>query len=151
MLTAGDKAPSFSLADAATGEIVDDPWRAGRAVVAFFKTTCPVCQMVAPKLTLLAKADAPVIAIGQDAPATIQSYTARHGQHLPTLSEPAPYEVSTAFGISTVPTLFLVEPDGIISDVVESWDRDRWNRLAQSLGVAPVSDESDGLPVFRPG
>lgn len=158
MLAPGDKAPSFALPDADSGAVVDDPWREGRTALVFFKTTCPVCQLVVPKVNALADSGARtggggarVLGIGEDPPAALQSYAKRHGQHIPTLSESAPYEVSTAFGISTVPTLVLVSPDGIVEDAVAGWDRERWNSLATVAGVAPVSDESDGLPVFRPG
>jgi peroxiredoxin len=151
MLAPGDTAPSFSLPDPSTGSVVTDPWNDGPVVLAFFKTTCPVCQMVAPKLTALAEAGAPVIGVGQDPPAKLQAYANEHGQRIPTVSESPPYELSSAFGISVVPTLFAVSADGVVEQTVVSWDRDRWNRFAESLGIPAISDESDGLPVFRPG
>lgn len=151
MLAPGDQAPSISLPDAGTGAPIDVDWANGPTVVAFFKTTCPVCQMVGPTLTNLARSGANVIAVGQDPPAALQRYATAHGQHLPTLSEPAPYRVSSAFGISSVPTLFLVGVDGTIDDAVASWDRVRWNALAAAVGVERLSHESDGLPIFRPG
>lgn len=151
MLAPGDKAPSFALPDATTGNLVCDPWTDGPTVVAFFKTTCPVCQMVGPKLTALVEAGAAVIGVGQDPPARLQAYASNYGQHIPTVSESPPYELSTAFGIAVVPTLFRVGVAGVIEDAVVSWDRDRWNRLAESLGIPAISDESDGLPLFRPG
>lgn len=151
MLAAGDRAPSLVLPDAATGESVTDPWRDGPVVLAFFKTTCPVCQMAAPKVQALAEAGVRVVAVGEDAPPEIQSYAERHGQRVTTLSETAPYPASDAFGIDTVPTLFRVDEDGTVRDAVVSWDRDRWNRLAEAAGGAALSDESDGLPPFRPG
>ena len=151
MLAAGDRAPSLVLPDAATGESVTDPWREGPVVLAFFKTTCPVCQMAAPKVQALAEAGVRVVAIGEDSPREIQSYAERHGQKVTTLSETAPYPASDAFGIDTVPTLFRVDEDGTVRDAVVSWDRDRWNRLAEAAGGAAVSDEGDGLPPFRPG
>jgi len=151
MLAPGDNAPSFSLADADTGATVQDPWTAGRTVLAFYKATCPVCQMVAPKLTALAKAGARVIGVGEDPAPALQKYAAKHGQDIPSLSEPPPFAVSSAYGVSSVPSLFVVGTDGIIEDAVPSWDRARWNQVADSFGLAPISDESDGLPVFRPG
>lgn len=151
MLSPGDKAPAITLPDAESGAPAEVDWTAGPTVVAFYKSTCPVCQMVAPKLTLLADGGARVIGVGQDPPETLQRYATNHGQHIPTLSEAPPYEVSNGFGISAVPTLFLVGPDGVVQDAVGNWDRARWNALAEAAGGAPISDESDGLPVFRPG
>jgi peroxiredoxin len=151
MLGPGERAPSLELPDAATGESVTDPWREGPVVLAFFKTTCPVCQMAAPKVQALAEAGVRVVAVGEDAPSEIRSYADRHGQKVTTLSETAPYPASDAFGIDTVPTLFRVDEDGIIGDAVVSWDRGEWNRFAEAAGGAAVSEEGDGLPPFRPG
>jgi peroxiredoxin len=151
MIEPGDRAPAIDLPDASSGEPVVDPWRAGPVVLAFFKTTCPVCQMAAPKVQALADAGIRVVAVGEDPPPAIRSYADRYGQKVTTLTEPAPYPASDAFGIDTVPTLFLVDGDGTVRDAVVSWDRDAWNRLAESAGGAPVSDQRDGLPPFRPG
>ena len=151
MLQTGHDTPSLALPDAVTGESVSDPWRDGPVVLAFFKTTCPVCQMAAPKVQALADSGVRVIAVGEDPPAAITSYNDRHGQKITTLTEAAPHEVSAAYGLDTVPTLVLVDDDGTIRDTAESWDRDAWNRLAEAAGAPPVSDDADGLPPFRPG
>jgi peroxiredoxin len=107
--------------------------------------------MAAPKVQALADGGARVIAVGEDPPARLASYGAAHGQQVPTLSEPEPYEVSDAYGLETVPSLVFVGDDGTVRDAVESWDRAGWNRLAAASGAPPVSDEGDGLPPFRPG
>ena len=151
MIEPGAGAPSIHLPDAETGESVTDPWRDGPVVLAFFKTTCPVCQMSAPKVQGLADAGVRVVAVGEDPPAEVQAYADHYGQKVTTLSEPAPYPASDAYGIDTVPTLVLVDHDGTVRDSVASWDRDAWNRLAETAGAPPISDESDGLPPFRPG
>jgi peroxiredoxin len=150
-LSAGARAPSFTLPDASSGVPVTDPWADGPAVLAFFKVTCPVCQMVGPKVAALAAGDARLLAIGQDPPAALVRYARERGQQVPTVSEAAPYLVSSAYGISSVPTLVLVEPGGVVADVVGGWDRDRWNAVAAAVGAPAVSHEGDGLPVFRPG
>lgn len=150
-LAPGAAARSFTLPDATTGAPVADPWREGPVVLAFFKVTCPVCQMVAPKVQALADGGARVVAVGEDPPDKLTAYAARHGQWVPTVSEPAPYLVSSAYGISAVPTLFLVGADGVVADAVGAWDRSRWNALAVAAGGRPVSADGDGLPAFRPG
>jgi hypothetical protein len=74
----------------------------------------------------------------------------------PSVSEVEPYETSNAYGIRTVPTLFVIE-EGRVTEVVESWDREGWNRLAEHLAstsgtpTETLSTEGDGLPPFRPG
>ncbi len=151
MLEVGARAPSFTLPDAFSGVPVTEPWADGPAVLAFFKVTCPVCQMVAPKLRALAEGGARVLAVGQDPAAALVRYAGEHGQGVPTVSEAAPYGVSSAYGVSSVPSLFVVDPGGVVADAVAGWDRDRWNAVAAAVNAPPVSVEGDGLPVFRPG
>lgn len=151
MLAAGDRAPSFQLSDIETGDTVSDPWSDGPVVLAFFKATCPVCQLVAPKVTALADGGARVTAIGEDPPAKLSAYSEQFGQRVRTVSEPAPYEVSGAYGLTAVPSVFLVDGEGVVQDAVAGWDRERWNALARAAGASSISDEGDGLPVFRPG
>jgi hypothetical protein len=53
--------------------------------------------------------------------------------------------------------MFLVDADGRIDDVVQSWDREGYNRVSARLaeltgaGFVEISNESDGLPAFKPG
>lgn len=150
MLRAGDVAPSFSLPDT-SGATVEDPWREGSLAIVFFKVSCPVCQMVGPVVGSMGQAGLPTIAVGQDPVPALVGYAARFDQPVRTLSEPAPYEVSTAFGITSVPSLFLVGADGKVADSVGAWDRERWNRVATALGGPEVSYPGDGLPPYRPG
>ncbi len=147
----GDLAPSFTLDDAFTAEPVSDPWKDGPVVLAFFKVTCPVCQLTAPKVQALADAGVRVIGIGEDPPRALADYARRFGQKVPTLTEPPPYRVSDAFGLTTVPSLVLVGEDGAVVDAVGAWDREKWNALAVRAGGGPISRDSDGLPPFRPG
>lgn len=150
-LAPGDPAPRFRLADIATGDVVTEPWADGPLALVFFKVTCPVCQMVAPKVQALADGGARVVAIGQDPPAKLESFRDRWGQRVPTLSESPPYLVSDAYRISSVPTLFLVGADGTVEDAVAAWDRIGWNAVATALGAPAVSADGDGLPSYRPG
>jgi peroxiredoxin len=153
VLTTGDKAPSFALADIANGQEVADPWADGQVLLAFFKTSCPVCKMVAPMLAKVADAGIRVVAIGEDAADDLTRYRDEQGQHVPvTLTEPAPYPVSEAYGLEAVPTVFLVGPDGTIQNAIPGWSRDTWNALAASVGMSePLSTPDDGLRPFRPG
>ena len=152
MLSAGDKAPSFTLPDAEGGEDVTDPWSDGPVVLAFFKTSCPVCKMVAPMLTKLSDGGVRVVTIGEDPPDAINAYNDAHDQQVPALSQGEPYSVSRAYGLEAVPTIFLVGEDGEIRQAIAGWNRDTWNALAADLGLSePLSTPDDGLRPFRPG
>lgn len=152
MLNVGDKAPSFTLPAVDGGHDVTDPWTEGPVVLAFFKTSCPVCKMVAPMLTKLSEGGVRVVTIGEDPPHAITQYNEAHDQQVPALSQDAPYSVSAAYGLEAVPTLFLIAEDGEIHQAIAGWNRDTWNALAAELGLSePLSTPDDGLRPFRPG
>jgi peroxiredoxin len=123
----------------------------GDRAVVFYKVTCPTCQTAAPAIERLYRA-APerVTAIGQDPPEQLEDFGRRYGASFPAMSDGSPYPMSEAYGLRTVPTLFVLR-EGRIAEVVESWDRDGWNRAAAGLVGGPVSEDGDGLPPFRPG
>ena len=151
MLTAGDKAPSFTL-QAVDGETVTDPWTDGEVVLTFFKVSCPVCKMVAPMLTKLAEGGVRVIAIGQDPPDAITKFNEAENQQVAALTEPAPYAVSESFDLEAVPTMFRIGEDGVIVDALPGWNRQSWNAMAAAVGLSePLSTPDDGLRPFRPG
>jgi thiol-disulfide isomerase/thioredoxin len=129
----------------------------GPRALVFFKVTCPVCQMAAPRLAALHEAyPGRVRGLGQDPQERLEEFDREYGLRIPVASDLPPYEGSEAFGIRVVPTTFLLDDDRI-ADVVESWDRDGLNRLSHELArllgapYRPISDPSDGLPPFRPG
>jgi thiol-disulfide isomerase/thioredoxin len=128
----------------------------GHALV-FYKVTCPVCQMAAPKVQALADAFPDrVTPVGQDPPERLSAFAAEYGLNVPPVVDLPPYDASEAYGVRTVPTVFLVN-DGTVVDTVEGWDRAGINRVAERLAgltgteYRPVSEAGDGLPPFRPG
>jgi thiol-disulfide isomerase/thioredoxin len=130
----------------------------GPLALVFYKVTCPVCQMAAPKIDALARSyPGRVLGVGQDPPDELERFGREFGMDIPAVTDLPPYDVSNAYGIETVPTLFVIDGTGVVADAVVSWDRTGYNRasarLAELLGVEPVtvSDSSDGLPPFRPG
>jgi len=134
------------------------PFDEGPVALVFYKVTCPVCQMAAPKVDAMARAyPGRVIGVGQDPPGELERFGREFGMDVSALPDLPPYDMSNAYGIETVPTLIVIDSAGDVADAVISWDRAGFNRasarLAELLGVEPamVSDSSDGLPAFRPG
>jgi thiol-disulfide isomerase/thioredoxin len=130
----------------------------GPTAVFFFKVTCPVCQMAGPKAQAFEDAyPGRFVAVGQDPPAALEAFRDTYSMHVPAVSEPPPYRASNAYGVLTVPTLFLVGDDGVIQESVEGWDREGYNRvshrLAELTGASyeSISEPGDGLSPFRPG
>lgn len=146
-LQPGTAAPEISGADLSSGP----------TAVFFYKVTCPTCQIAAPVAERLhGTFPDHFVALVQDPPERVAEFEEEYGTTFDSVTDAPPYPLSDAYGIEVVPTLFLVE-DGVVTDVAESWDRAGWNRvgarLAGVLGrsVAPLSEEGDGLPTFRPG
>ena len=97
----------------------------------FFKVSCPVCQMSLPFLDRIAEAGAGlrIIAVSQDDTEATHEFTSTFKvSHIGMLFDPPPYEASRAFRITSVPSVFVIEPDGIISQAIEGFSKERLHR-----------------------
>jgi peroxiredoxin len=138
--------------------IVGVDFSAGPTTVYFYKVTCPVCQMASPKVQRFEEAySGRIVGVGQDPSEALGAFGQEFGMTFSSVPDVAPYDVSNAYGIRTVPTTFLIGSDSTVLDVVESWDREGLNELSRSLSdlagapYAEISEPADGLPPFRPG
>jgi hypothetical protein len=124
----------------------------------FYKISCNVSQMAAPKAQAMEEAyPGTVVGIGEDPADALAAFGERYGMSLRSVEDKPPFPASDAYGIESVPMLFLVGADGLIDDVVQSWDREGYNRVSARLAeltgspYVEISDVADGLPPFRPG
>jgi thiol-disulfide isomerase/thioredoxin len=146
-LVPGSAAPPVPGVDFATGP----------KALWFYKVTCPVCQMAAPIAHSLDQAyPGRFTGIGQDPLERLQAFERDYGLGFASRPDLPPYELSNAYGIRVVPTLFLVGPEGTVVDLVESWDRDGYLRASTRLAdMMEVPDAELGIPAhlppFRPG
>ena len=60
------------------------------------------------------------------------------------------FPASNAYGISSVPSLFLIEADGRIGRVIEGWKRMEMEWLGSRSGAA-VLQEGEKVPEWKPG
>lgn len=137
---------------------IDGVATAGPRALVFYKATCSVTEMAGAPLARLGEAyPGSVTGIGQDPQADLDAFAAEHEWDFPQVTDLAPYVASDAFAIASAPTVVVIDGDGRVADVVESWDRDGMNRasatLAGLLGTEPqtLSSPDDGLPAFKPG
>jgi len=153
-MTSG-QAPDFDL-PALHGERkrLLDLLAASPVLLAFYKGTCPTCQLTFPFLERLhrGKGALQVVAISQDDARASAEFNRIYDITFPTLLDPREegYRVSNAYQITNVPTLFLVEQDGRISQSVAGFDKAQLETLGQRFEV-PVFDAGERVPVFRPG
>ena len=149
------EAPEFDLPALQGGrQSLRDLLEKGPVLLAFFKVSCPTCQLTFPFLQRLQRGRSPdspqIVAISQDDAAATRNFSLRYGISLPVLLDPAGYPASNAYRITNVPTLFLVEPDGRISLSVTGFEKAEMERLGVRFGVE-VYNPTDRVPVFQPG
>ncbi len=156
MLQPGSAAPEIEIADSATGNFtLSEARKRGAVMVVFFKVSCPTCQFTMPFLERLASGrngDAPqLIAISQDNAADTGKFRQRFGLSFPMLIDPGPsYAASKAYGITHVPSVFLVEADGLISLSFDGFEKRGLEELARRFG-AKIFSFCDFVPAHRPG
>jgi peroxiredoxin len=155
LVEAGRSAPDFELSSLDGGKkSLKDILSRGPALLAFFKVDCPVCQFTFPFLERLhagASKDAPqIIAVSQDSASATRQYNQEFGISFPSLLDGKGYPVSNAFGISSVPSLFLIEQDGTVAWVEEGFSRQGLEMLGTRAGAAPFQP-GEYVPEWRPG
>ena len=147
MLGTGDTAPDF-------GNIhpLKDHLRNGPVLVTLFKVSCPVCQYTFPFLERLSKStNIQVVGISQDDAAATEEFRREFGITFPAWIDPAKgYPAGNAFGIESVPSMFLVQPDGKIAMAWSGWSKRDMEELGRIAGVKPFGP-GDKVPDWKPG
>jgi peroxiredoxin len=160
-LSPGKKAPGFDL----VGE--DGSPRVFKAqagepltVLGFYKDTCPVCQFTLPFLERIyqgVKGTLNFWAVSQDDPQRARAFAKDYGTSFPQAIDKSGYPVSNAYGIRSVPTVFLIGPGGKILKTIEGFVKRDFEDLAKELGkllgiAAPlVFKPGEDIPTLRPG
>jgi peroxiredoxin len=148
LLDTGATAPDFHLESLDGAPVaLADLLAGGPILLAFFKITCPICQLTFPYLERLHQSGKiPVYGISQNSVRDTREFNEDFGVTFPTLLDPEDdFLASNAYGISSVPTLFQVARDGTISRVIEGWRK----KEMESLGV--VFRAGDNVPEWKAG
>jgi peroxiredoxin len=121
-LPAGTKAPDFSSPAVFSGKdggkfSLQSALKQGPVLAAFFKVSCPVCQYTFPYLERMHKAHGDnritIVGISQDNQRDTAAFLKEYGVTFPTLlDDPNGYAVSNAYGLTNVPSLFLIGQAG---------------------------------------
>jgi peroxiredoxin len=157
MLKEKQNAPEFTL-DAMDGSqrSLSEMLAQGPVLLAFFKISCPVCQYTFPFLQRLHEAAAgqavQFFGVSQDSAAATDFFLKDYGIEFPTLLDTyaGGYAVSNAYQIRSVPSAYLIEPDGTISLTMEGFEKAAFEALGERGGVAAFAPGED-VPAFRPG
>jgi peroxiredoxin len=148
MLRSGNHAPSFRFSELAGDELTLEKLKAGGSfALAFFKVSCPTCQFALPFLSRLRDGDTRLIAVSQDKPEHTKLFAEKFGAPLHYVLDRMEdgYPASNAFGIHHVPTIFVVNQQGRIEEVIEGFDK----MAFEELGVEFLPGEN--VPAYKPG
>ena len=158
MLSAGAKAPGFTLTDlSGRKHTLSEILERGPVLLALYKISCPVCQLTMPYLERIAAGSLhpgslQVIGISQDDERGTHRFLKTQSLTMPTLldREEDGYQLSNAFGITHVPSLFLVETDGTISLATNGFLKRDIEAIGRRAGVHPFHAE-DHVPEWKAG
>ena len=154
LLDPGSRAPAFRLSRLEGGNATLAEWTArGRVLLVFFKVTCPVCQLTMPFLERMhGSGRLAICGISQNDAADTREFNQYFGVTFGTLldSEDEDFPASNAYGIASVPSMFLVEPDAVISRVIEGWNKMDMEALGAAVGI-PLFRPQDNVPAWKAG
>jgi peroxiredoxin len=162
-LPAGTKAPEINLPALDGGKFsLQDALQQGPVLAAFYKVSCPVCQYTFPFLERLHKGyggkKITVVGISQDKQRDTAAFVKEYGITFRNLlDDPNGYAISNAFGLTNVPTLFLIGQDGQIEITSVGWvkqeveDINRKLAAAQQTPLPPIFQPGDDVRDFRAG
>ncbi len=126
-LTVGTSAPDFKLNSLrGASSSLSDALKKGPVVAAFFKVSCPVCQFAFPYLERIYKTQdgsrITIVGISQNDAKDTEKFVKQFGVTFPVLLDEAKsYPVSNAYGLTNVPTIFWIAPDGTIEVSSVGW------------------------------
>ncbi|HMD84552.1 MAG TPA: TlpA disulfide reductase family protein [Terriglobia bacterium] len=161
-LSTGKTAPTFQLATTTGGCLaLPEALASGPVLLAFFKVSCPTCQFTFPFLERiyqqLREQGVQIWGVVQDKAPDARRFAATYGVTFPILIDDSPYEVSRAYGLAHVPSLFLVKADGRVEISSEGFSKADLlaiqKSLAQLLSATPPALflPTEGIPEYKPG
>jgi len=163
-IVAGNTAPGFSLKALDGKEYSLDKLRQqGPVVAAFFKVSCPVCQFTFPYLERLYQryggAGVTFLGISQDDGRDTKEFAKEFRTTFPMVLDEKQkgYLASNAYGLTNVPTIFLIETDGTVKISCMGFDKRDLESIAEELAacnkIAPVAffRPDEAVPAHKPG
>jgi hypothetical protein len=135
---------------------------AGGGVLVFVKRACPASELVVPRLGPLADAlrreGRLLLVVTQGSEEDARAFREAHAPGPALAWEAAPYGTSRAYGVSVVPTLFVIDGAGVIAERLEGFVKSEYLALGASIeqalalgDIPPVLDRPDSMPALRPG
>src|SRR5713226_10660428 len=161
-IVAGNTTPGFSLKALDNKEYsLNTLMERGPVVAAFFKISCPVCQFTFPFLERLYQRyggdGVTLLGVSQDDARSTKEFMSEYGVTIPMVLDEKGYPVSNAYGLTSVPTIFLIETDGTARVSSMGFDKKDLETIARELAerkkIAPAAlfRPDENVPANKPG
>ncbi len=161
-IVAGNKAPNLTLKGLDGKEYsLAKLLERGPVLAGFFKISCPVCQFTFPFLERLYKKfgseGVTFLGISQDDARSTKDFAAEYGVTFPMVMDDKGYPVSNAYGLTTVPTIFLIDPDGAVKISSMGFDKKDLESIGSELAerrkipLAALFRPNESVPDHKPG
>ncbi len=121
-----------------------------KALLVFFETDCPTCQLALPYLNALAADSVQVIGISQDEDKPTREFVRQMGITFGVQVD-AGLRLSRAYDPQSVPSMFLLDEAGHVRKMLAGFDKAGLTDLAAAMGHAPIAADNDGAPAWKPG
>lgn len=161
-ILAGKTAPDFTLKSMDGGQqSLKEALKKGPVLAAFFKVSCPVCQFAFPFVQRMYERygdkSLTIWGISQDDARDSKEFCKEFGIHFPILIDGNGYPASNAYGLTNVPTLFLIDKDGNTKVTQIGWAKDDMEKISAALARAagkpnsPLFALGETIPDVKPG
>jgi len=161
-IVAGQSAPDFSLRSIdGTEYSLSKLLKRGPVFVSFFKVSCPVCQFTFPFLERLYKRyggkDVTYLGISQDNRRATKEFADEYGVTFPMVLDAEGYPASNAYGLTNVPTSFLIDTDGSVKIASLGFTKKDLEVIAAELSerhkipLSALFRPNESVPAIRPG
>ena len=121
-----------------------------KAVVVFFETDCPTCQLALPYLNALNKDSIQVIGLSQDDERATREFVSQLKISYPVELDSG-LKISRAYDPQNVPAFYLLDENGQVEQTLVGFDKQGLNDLAAAVGQPPIAPADDGAPAWKPG
>jgi cytochrome c biogenesis protein CcmG/thiol:disulfide interchange protein DsbE len=161
-LPPGTKAPEFSLKTTNGQQVsLEEALKKGPVLAAFFKVNCPTCQFTFPFLERLHErygdSKLTLWGISQNDARDTRGFCKEFGIQFPILLDEDGYPASNQYGITNVPTLFLISSEGQIRETSVGFVKADLEKIAMEAArgttnaFSPLFEPGEVIPESKPG
>jgi peroxiredoxin len=121
-----------------------------KALLVFFETDCPTCQLALPYLNALKRDSVQVIGLSQDDERSTREFVSQLKISYPVELD-RELKISRAYDPQNVPTFYLLDESGQVQQTLVGFDKKGLNELAAAVGQPAIAAPDDGAPAWKPG